>query len=89
MKINLYLSKNYHQIKGWSKTYTIIEEGSKSILFQASTRGPVVEIITSIKQFNGYNKQITELCRELSLYSYRNSQIKLEWDKHILPIITK
>lgn len=89
MKINLYLTKNYHHFKGWCKTYTIIEEDSKSILFQSQTRGPKIEIVTSIKQLNGYNFQIVELCRELSQYSLRDSKVKIDWNKHILPIISK
>ncbi len=89
MKINLYMNKSFHPIKGWSKTYTIIEERSKSILFQSQTRGPKIEIVTSIKQLNGYNFQITELCRELTQLSFRNSGVKIDWNKHILPIISK
>jgi hypothetical protein len=83
------MNKNFHPQKGWSKTYTIIEEHSKSILFQASTRGPVVEIWTTIKQLKNHKVQVVELCRDLLQYSKIKTAVKLNWNEHIVPILNK
>jgi hypothetical protein len=81
------MNKTYHHFKGWYKTYTILEEKSKDIIFQASTKGPTIEIHTSIKQLQGKQSQVLELCRELSEFSLRGAKIKINWDQHIRPIL--